>query len=218
MGALQIAQGLKSSTLYVLHVSNFSKNVICIAKQPSVSLWHRRLGHMSKAGMQVLSCFGFIPGLNFSDFSICEHCLYGKQTANSHSVVSQKRCEPLELVHSDVCGPMPTVSLRGAHYFVTFIDDFSHKVWAYPLKRKDEVLSVFKKFVTLVETETGKKVKCLRSDNGGEYISKSFVDFCDTKGIKRELTAPYTPPQNGVAERMNRIIQERVRSMLSESG
>ena len=89
---------------------------------------------------------------------------------------------------------MPTVSLGGANYFVTFIDDLSCKVWAYPLKRKDEVLSVFKKFVTLVEIETGKKVKCLRSDNGGEYISKSFVDFCDTKGIKRELTAPYTPP------------------------
>ena len=76
---------------------------------------------------------------------------------------------------------------------------------------------MFKKFVTLVETETGKKVKYLRSDNGGEYILKSFVDFCDTKGIKRELTAPYTPPQNGVAERMNRTIQERVRSMLSNA-
>ena len=78
-GALQIAQGLKSSTLYVLHVSSFSKNVICIAKQPSVSLWHSRLGHMSKVGMQVLSCFGFILGLNFSDFSICEHFFYGNK-------------------------------------------------------------------------------------------------------------------------------------------
>ena len=78
-GALQIAQGLKSSTLYVLHVSKFSNNVICIAKQPSVSLWHRWLGHLSKAGMQVLSWFGYIPGLNFSKFSICEHYMYGKQ-------------------------------------------------------------------------------------------------------------------------------------------
>ena len=89
---------------------------------------------------------------------------------------------------------MPTVSMGGASYFVTFIDDFSWKFWAYPLKRKDEVLSVFKHFVTLVETEIGKKVKCLRLDNGGEYVSKSFQDFCDTKGIKRELIAPYTPP------------------------
>ena len=87
-GALQVARGLKSSMLYVLHVSSFSENVICIAKQPSVSLWHRRLGHMSKARMQVVSCFGFIPGLNFSDFSICEHCMYGKQAIKLHSVVS----------------------------------------------------------------------------------------------------------------------------------
>ena len=74
---------------------------------------------------------------------------------------------------------------------------------------------MFKRFVTLVETD--KRVRCLHFDNGGEYVSKSFQDFCDTKGIKRELTAPYTPPQNGVAEQMNRTIQERVKSMLSNA-
>ena len=112
---------------------------------------------------------------------------------------------------------MPIVSMGRASYFVTFIDDFSQKFWACPLKCKDEVLSIFKCFVTLVETEIGKKVKCLRSNNGKEYVSKSFQDFCDTKGIKRELTAPYTPPQNGVAERMNQTIQERLKSMLSNT-
>ena len=125
---------------------------------------------------------------------MCEHYLYGKQALNSHSIINKKRSKLLELVHSDVCGPMPIVSMGGAIYFVTFIDDFSRKVWAYPLKRKDEVFSVFKRFVTLVETKIGKKVKCLHFDNGGEYVSKSFQDFCDTKGIKRELTPPYTPP------------------------
>ena len=69
---------------------------------------------------------------------------------------------------------------------------------------------MFKHFVTLVETNTGKKAKFLHFDNGGEYVSKSFQDFCDTNGIKRELTAPYTPPQNVVAERMNETIQERL--------
>ena len=140
--------------------------------------------------MQVLSWFGFIPGLNFLNFSVCEHFMYGKQASNSHSIVSQQRCEPLELVHSDVCGSMLTLSLGGASYFVTFIDEISREVWAYPLKHKDEVLSVFKRFVTLVETEIGKRVKCLHFDNGEEYVSKSFQDFCDTKGIKRELTDP----------------------------
>ena len=68
-----------------------------------------------------------------------------------------------------------------------------------------------------METQTGKKIKCLCCDNGGEYVSKPFQDFYDLKGIKRELTAPYNPPQNGVAERMNRTIQEKVRSMLSNA-
>ena len=77
-------------------------------------------------------------------------------------------------MHSDVCGPMPTLSMGGVAYFVTFIDDFSRKTWVYPLRRKDEVLSIFKHFVTLVETQTGKKVKCLHFDNGGEYVSKPF--------------------------------------------
>ena len=121
-------------------------------------------------------------------------------------------------MHSDVCGPMPMASMGGALYFVTFIDDFSRKVWVYSLRRKDQVRSVFQRFVTLAETQTSKKVKCLRSDNGGEYVSKAFQDFCDTKGIKRELTAPYNPPQNGVLERMNRTIQEKMRSMLSNVG
>ena len=80
---------------------------------------------MSKSRMQVLSYFGYILGLDFLDFSICEHYLYGKQAMNSHSTVSKKRSGPLELVHSDVCGPMPIVSMGGASYFVTFIDDFS---------------------------------------------------------------------------------------------
>ena len=75
---------------------------------------------------------------------------------------------------SDVCGPMPMLSMGGVAYFVTFIDDFSWKVWAYPLGRKGEVLSIFQRFVTLVETQNSKKVKCLHFDNGGEYISKPF--------------------------------------------
>ena len=79
-----------------------------------------------------------------------------------------------------------------------------HKLWVYSLKRKDQVLTIFQRFVTLVETQDDKKVKCLQFDNDGEYVSKSFQDFCDAKGIKREFTTPYNPPQNGILERMNR--------------
>ena len=101
--------------------------------------------------MKVLSHFGYLPGFNFSYFSLCEHCLYGKQTQSPHKRESTQKCEPLELVHSDLCGPMPNVSMGGSKHFVTFIDDFSRKVWVYPLKKKDDVLSKFQNFVTHVE-------------------------------------------------------------------
>ena len=84
---------------------------------------------MSQSGMKVLSHFGYVPSFNFSCFSICEHCLYGKQTQSPHKRGSSRKSEPLALVHSDVCGPMLTLSMGGATYFVTFIDDFSQKVW-----------------------------------------------------------------------------------------
>ncbi|RYA47095.1 hypothetical protein DD606_23800, partial [Enterobacter cloacae complex sp. GF14B] len=216
-GSMTVAHGVKSGGLYMIYVSNVSKNVINVTEQPNVSLWHSRLGHMSKKGMEILSRSGYLPGFSFNDFEFCEHCLYGKQTQQPHKHRSSRRDTQLALVHSDLCGPMPNLSLGGASYFMTFIDDYSRKVWVYFLKHKDEAFSVFKTFVTLVENQSGKKLKCLRTDNGGEYVSKAFQDFCESKGIKRELTAPYNPPQNGVAERMNRTIQEKVRSMLSNA-
>jgi len=76
----------------------------------------------------------------------------------------------LDLVHSDFCGPFKVRSHGGALYFVTFIDDYSRKGWVFSLKFKDQVLDLFKSFQALVERQTGKKLKCIRSDNGGEYI------------------------------------------------
>lgn len=84
-----------------------------------------RLGHMSKKGMEKLSHLGYVHAFNFLDFDVREHCLYGKQTQSPHKRGSTHKSEPLLLVHSDVCGPMPTMCLGGASYFVTFIDDYS---------------------------------------------------------------------------------------------
>ena len=150
-GSLVIARGDKSGTLYMIHVSSVKDHVICVTEQPSTSLWHRRLGHMSRKGMEILSRSGYVPGFIFSNFQFCEHCLYGKQTQTPHKKGSTRKNELLALVHSDVCGPMPSPSMGGATYFTTFIDDFSRKVWVYPLKRKDDVFSAFQKYVTLVE-------------------------------------------------------------------
>jgi len=107
----------------------------------------------------------------------------------------------LELIHSNICGLMSTRALNGAEYFVTFIDDHSRKTWIYFLKTKYEVFDHFREVKALVENATGKKIKVIHLDNGGEYIDKYFIDFCAKEGIKREWTTPYNPQQNGVVER-----------------
>jgi hypothetical protein len=106
---------------------------------------------------------------------------------------------------------MRTTSLGGARYFVTYIDDFSRKVWVYLFKSKGECLEKFK---ALVETQSENKIKVFRSDNGGEYISKEFKRFLKAHGIEKQTSTPYRPQQNGVAERANRTLVEKARSML----
>ena len=101
--------------------------------------------------------------------------------------------KPLELVHSDVCGPFRVNSLGGCRYFVTFIDDFSKRIWIYFIKNKSEVLSKFQHFVHLLKTMTGRTVQALRTDNGGEYTSKDFAEFCLSQGISRGTTTTLHP-------------------------
>jgi transposase InsO family protein len=122
----------------------------------------------------------------------------------------------LELVHSDVCGPMPSTSLSGYVYYVSFIDDYSCKTWVYFSKSKYEVLGKFKEFKALVENLSERKIKKLRSDNGGEYTSNEFGIFCRDDMINRELTTPYNPQQNGVAKINNRRIMEAVKTMIHD--
>ena len=107
-------------------------------------------------------------------------------------------------------------SVGGALYFVTFIDDHSRKLWKFALKSKDQVLDVFKQFHTRVERDTGRQLKCVRSDNGGEYRGP-FEEYCRVHGIKLEKTVPKTPQQNDIAEKMNRTITEKVKCVLSHA-
>jgi transposase InsO family protein len=111
---------------------------------------------------------------------------------------------------------MPSTSLTGYVYYVSFIDDYSRKTWVYFLKSKDEVLEKFKEFKALVENLSERKIKILRSDNEDEYTSNEFGSFSGDVGIKRELTTPYNPWQNGVAERKNRTIMEAVKTMIQD--
>jgi hypothetical protein len=103
-------------------------------------------------------------------------------------------------------------------YYVSFIDEFSRKTWIYFLRKKSEVFDRFKEFKALVENQTEKQIKVLRTDNGREFCENEFEEFFKKCGISRQKTTPYTPQQNGVAERMNRTLMEKARCMLSGVG
>lgn len=116
-------------------------------------------------------------------------------------------------MHTDVWGPAHVSSLGGSKYYVTFIDDATRKTWVYCIQKKSDVFNTFKKWKALVENETGNKLKCLRSDNGGEYCIKDFDNYYSYNGIHRQKTVPGTPQENGVSKIMNRTIMERARCM-----
>jgi transposase InsO family protein len=183
----------------------------------SSDLWHRRLAHINYRALLVLSkMVTGLPNIQVEHDGVCKGCALGKNTKGSFTSSDSKSKGILDIIHSDVCGQMMVPSLGNFVYYVLFIDDYSRKRWIYFLKVEDEVFNKFQEFKALVENLSGKKIKILRSNNGGEYTSNEFKDFCKEARIKRELTTPYNPQQNGVAERKNRSIVEAVKAMIHD--
>jgi transposase InsO family protein len=118
------------------------------------------------------------------------------------------------LIHLEICGPMPLVSLSGYKYYVTFIYDDSGNTQIYFMNTKDELFSQFQEFKYLMENQTERNIKTLQSNNGGEYTSNSFKDLCSCVGINMELTISYKPTQNGVSKRNNKTILRAAKEML----
>ena len=170
-GALVVAKGPKIGTLYSLKAMIGKSDLVVVTKEEnSTDLWHKRLGHMREKGLKILVGKILLPSLRSYNLDLCENCIYGRQWRVSFLRGGHDRKKNvLELIHSNVFGPVNIKSLGEASYFVTFIDDASKKVWAYPMKIKSEVFEIFWKFYVVVERETNKFLKCLRTDNGGEY-------------------------------------------------
>ena len=167
--------------------------------------------------MKVLADRKLLPSLKTIDFKFCEHCVYGKQARQKFKTGKHTSKGILDYIHSDLWGLALKLSYGGSSYFVSFIDDYSRKVWIYLLKRKADVFNTFKQFRALVEKSIDRSIKCLRTNNGGEFTSMEFENYCKEAGIERHKTTFYTPQQNGVIECMNRTLLERERSMLSNA-
>ncbi|GAA0175765.1 hypothetical protein LIER_28878 [Lithospermum erythrorhizon] len=226
----------ESSTSSVLHMESKGRNstkkndrgdqtivgrVVQLQSQwvMKILMWHQRLGHMSEKGIKIMHSNGKLLGLQSVEIDMCEECILGKQKRVSFQTTGRTpKKERLELIHSDVWGPATTSSIGGKYYFVTFIDDHSRKVFVYFIKHKYEVFEFFKRWKAMVENETGLEIKKFRTDNGGEYEDNTFKKNFYDHGIRLERTVPDTPQHNGVAERMNRTLIEKARSIRIQSG
>ncbi|KAG7565068.1 Zinc finger CCHC-type superfamily [Arabidopsis suecica] len=208
---------MSKNRMFVLNIRNDIAQCLKMCYKEESWLWHLRFGHLNFGGLELLSKKEMVRGLPCINHpnQVCEGCLLGKQFKMSFPKESSTRAQkPLELIHTDVCGPIKPKSLGKSNYFLLFIDDFSRKTWVCFLKEKSEVFENFKKFKAHVEKESGLEIKAMRSDRGGEFTSKEFLKYCEDNGIRRQLTVPRSPQQNGVAERKNRTILEMARSML----
>ena len=192
-----------------------------VASSQGSDLWHQRLGHVHEPRLKKCVESESVQGIDIkkmTELSFCEGCLAGKMCRKPFPAVGEIRStRRLQLVHSDVCGPMHTPSIGGAKYFVTFIDDYTRCCAVYFMKHKSEVFDKFIEFEASVTNDVCKAIGTLRTGNGGEYLSTELQNYLKEKGIRHELTVPHSPQQNGVAERMNRTLVESARSMIAHA-
>ncbi|KAJ8717783.1 hypothetical protein PYW07_005713 [Mythimna separata] len=204
--------------MYRLNTVTGNAYAVITESKSDLTTWHKRMGHLNMADVKRLEmCAEGIAISNKEIDTICISCCEGKQTRLPFPNSGTRANALLEIIHTDLCGPMETPSAGGGKYFITFIDDYSRKVYVYFLKNKMDIKSVFEKFKIEVENQLEKKIKILRSDNGKEYCNKELSNFLAASGIRHQTSTPYTPEQNGLAERMNRTLVERAKCMLFEA-
>jgi hypothetical protein len=183
---------------------------------------HRRLGHVSHERAKLLVRKGLIEGVELKDdegVTVCDSCESAKGERKSIIKVREKeRYSAIgDEIHSDLWGPAPVESINHKRYYVSFTDDHSRYTTVYFLHTKDETFNFYRIYEAWLSTQHGAKVKRLRTDRGGEYLSDEFSTHLKRAGTVRTLTVHDTPEHNGVAERLNRTIMEKVRAMLLDS-
>lgn len=179
---------------------------------PCVHEWHRRLAHRNLRDVKHLKDFG----LNIKKCLCqdqCDACMKGKSTELSFSPAVKPE-NPLDIIVSDICGPLRTQSLGGAKYFLTITDVSSDYTEVRFLSHKNEASKHIMNFVEFTKTQMSSKMKIFRSDGGGEFVSNELRQYLTKEGIQIQTTTPYTPQQNGIAERKNRTLNDAVRTVL----
>ena len=198
--------------------STASSTQQCLVAGISADTWHCRFGHLGKQNMTKLMNSDLVKDMAVSTqtLTFCEPCAQGKAHQQSYPKIYDTRsADILDLIHADVCGSINPVSLGGKCYFVTITDDCSIFVWVRFIRHKSEVFQKFRDLIKELEKGTGRKLKALRSDRGGEFLSNEFEQYLKRRGIHHQLNTADSPQQNGVAERMNRTLIEKAHAMIA---
>jgi len=191
---------MKSANLYVLCGNTITGTAAVISTVSFVTsdkcseskLWHMRLGHMSQLGLAELSKRGLLKEYKNDEMKFCEHCVFGKHKRVKFNTAVHTTEGILDYVHADLWGPSRKHSLGGCRYMLTIIDDYSRRVFPYFLKHKYDAFDAFKAWKVMVEKQTERKVKVLRTDNGMEFCSHEFNLFCRKEGIVRHLHSAHS--------------------------
>lgn len=201
-----------------------AEQCLAVVKNHSVNCqhtWHRRMGHRDINVVNAIVVQGLADGIKLADCGeriVCECCLRGKLVRKPFPQVQERKSKrPLDIVHTDLCGPMEHPTPSGNKYFITLIDDFSRFCVVFLLKSKDEAAEKIMEYVRWAENIFNRKPCVLRSDGGGEYVGEKLKQFCRSEGIQQQFSTPYSPQSNGVAERKNRSLQEMASCMLLDA-
>ncbi|GFX41111.1 retrovirus-related Pol polyprotein from transposon TNT 1-94 [Trichonephila clavipes] len=200
---------------------SFFSDVTAKTKNGSIEIWHQRFCHVNNDYLVKTSkndSVKGLPRLNDNGKTHCIPCKLAKSKRVSFKKTGAVRSKrPLELLHMDLCGPMPTESQGGNKYFLSIIDDYSRKVTVFPIRNKSDVFHTFIRFQKRAERFLSKKVIAVRTDGGLEFCNKDMDNFLTELGIKHEVTNSYTPEMNGVAERFNLTALDGIKTLLKSS-
>ncbi|KAJ9516547.1 hypothetical protein QJQ45_015104, partial [Haematococcus lacustris] len=193
----------------------------------SPQVWHQRLCHTSYDALARMQSAGMVSGVPVtaaqfraaaSDPAVCVGCVKGKQHKNVAFAGPPPNAAPvtapLGLIHMDVCGPMHARARDGSLYVATFLDEYTKLSVCVPISSKAQVPDTVRTVIEELETQSGYRCKAIRTDNGTEYVNSRMKEYCASKGIVHQHSAPYSPQQNGAAERLNRTIFEKARSII----
>ena len=189
-GCLFIEVQRSEGRLYLLKLNIVNQFLITTEDASEDSLWHSRFGHLSFHTVKEMSSKKLVEGLPPVKIpsKLCRNCIARKHHMTPFPKSSSFRAtKPLELIYTDIYGPISPATLGGSRYFLFIIDYFSRLTWAEMLHCKSDAFEAFKSFKTLAETEKGMKIKTLRSDRGAKFTSNELSRYCLEHGIKTQL-------------------------------